>query len=255
MKYTFLLLMICVSFSLQAQIEYSSHRGSSIQAPENTVAAVALAWKQNADAVEIDVHLSKDKKLMVIHDGTTKRTTGQDYRVQEASSDLLRSLDAGSFKGAEYKGEKIPFLSEIIALTPAGKKLYIELKCGLDALVHLKEVIDASTHKDRMALICFNFEVLVAAKKMFPELRCHLLIGKEDQLKENIKKASQNGIDFVDLKYSLITQDIVNYVHSLSMGVNAWTVDDPKEAKRLEALNVNGIETNCIPCLKEAMKK
>lgn len=255
MKYTILHLLFCLSYSLQAQIEYSSHRGSSLHAPENTIAAVTLAWEQNADAVEIDVHLSKDNKLMVIHDGTTKRTTGQEYRVQETSSELLRSLDVGSFKGAQYKGERMPFLNEIIDLTPVGKKLYIELKCGLDALPYLKEVIDMSPKGDRLAIICFNFDVLVAAKKMFPDLRCHLLIGKEEKLKENIQKASQNGIDFVDLKHSLITQDIVTYVHGLSMGVNAWTVDDPKDAKRLAALQVNGIETNCVPCLKEAMNK
>ena len=68
------------------QVEFSSHRGSSLHAPENTTTSVALAWEQGADALEIDIHLSKDNKLMVIHDSNTKRTSGKKYRVDETIS-------------------------------------------------------------------------------------------------------------------------------------------------------------------------
>lgn len=256
MRNTFLLVFFfSICHVLSAQVEFSSHRGSSTHAPENTIAAVKLAWEEGADAVEIDVHLSKDNKLVVIHDKSTKRTSGKDYRVEETLSDTLRLLDVGSFKAAEFKNEKIPFLNEIIALTPPGKKLYIELKCGIDALPFLENVINASPKKHLLAIISFNFELLVAAKKIFPENNCHLLIGKEENLKENIRIAANQGIDFIDLKHSLITREIVDYIHGLSMGINAWTVDDPQVAKRLISLNIEGIETNCVPCLKKAMKQ
>jgi glycerophosphoryl diester phosphodiesterase len=88
---------------------------------------------------------------------------------------------------------------------------------------------------------------------MFPNNSCHYLVGKEEGLKENIKKAALNGIDAIDMKHSLIDQDLVDYVHSLSMGIYAWTVDDPRDAKRLMGLRVDGIETNCVPCLKKLM--
>lgn len=251
----FLMLVIGFSQHVHAQVEFSSHRGSSLHAPENTKAAVSLAWEQGADAVEIDIHLSKDNKLMVIHDSNTKRTSGKDYRIEDTMSDTLRLLDVGSFKGAEYKNEKIPFLKEIIALLPPSKTLYIELKCGVEVLPYLKKEIKKSSKKDQLAIICFDFDVIVAAKKMFPNNSCHLLIGKEDKLKETIERASLNGIDFIDMKHSLINQEIVDYVHGLSMGINAWTVDDPREAQRLMALKVEGIETNCVPCLIESMNR
>ena len=248
-----LLFVIGLCQSVNAQVEFSSHRGSSLHAPENTKKSVALAWEQGADAVEIDVHLSKDKKLMVIHDSNTKRTSGKDYRVEDTVSDVLRKLDVGSFKGEEFKNERIPFFEEIVEMVPPSKKLYIELKCGLEGLPFLQKAINESSTKGELAIICFDYDVIVAAKKMFPNNSCHQLIGKEEGLKENIKKAALNGIDAIDMKHSLINQEIVDYVHSLSMGIYAWTVDDPRDAQRLMKLHVDGIETNCVSCLKELM--
>lgn len=247
------LFVISLSQSVNAQTEFSSHRGSSLHAPENTIAAVKLAWEQGADAVEIDIHLSKDKRLMVIHDSNTKRTSGKDYRVEETLSETLRLLDVGSFKGEEYKNERIPFLEEILEIVPPPKTLYIELKCGLEGLPFLQKIINESTTKGQLAIICFDYDAIVAAKKMFPNHSCHYLIGKEEGLKENIKRAALNGIDAIDMKHSLINQEIADYVHSLSMGIYAWTVDDPRDAKRLLELRVDGIETNCVSCLKELL--
>lgn len=252
-----LLLSFVLGFNqlANAQKEFSSHRGSSIQAPENTVAAVSMAWKEGADAVEIDIHLSKDNRLMVIHDSNTKRTSGKDYVIKNTLSDSLRLLDVGSFKGEKYKNEKIPFLEEIISIIPPKKKLIVELKCGVEGFPALKKILDTSPKKGQIDLICFDFEVISAAKKIFPKIDCHLLYGKSEDIETVIKKASLNGIEAVDLKYSIINQKVVDYVHELSMKVYAWTVDDGTEAKRLLALNVDGIESNCVPCLKELMRK
>jgi glycerophosphoryl diester phosphodiesterase len=238
-----------------AQKEFSSHRGSSMHAPENTKVAVARAWQEGADAVEIDVHLSKDNKLMVIHDSNTKRTSGKDYVVKNTHSDTLRLLDVGSFKGAEFKNERIPFLEEVIALLPPGKKLIVELKCGVEGLPLLKKIVNKSPRKKQIDIICFDFDVIVAAKKILPNNSCHLLVGKQEELKETIKNASLSGIDAIDLKHSLIDKEIVDYIHGLSMEIYAWTVDDPVIAHRLLSVNVDGIESNCVPCLKDAMRK
>jgi glycerophosphoryl diester phosphodiesterase len=245
--------VIGLSQGVCAQVEFSSHRGSSLHAPENTKASVKLAWEQGADAVEIDVHLSKDNRLMVIHDSNTKRTSGEDYRVEDTVSDILRMLDVGSFKGEQYKNERIPFLEEIIEMVPPAKTLYIELKCGLEGLPYLQKAINESTTKGNLAIICFDYDVIVTAKEMFPDHSCHYLIGDEEGLKENIKKAALKGIDAIDMRHSLINQEIVDYVHSLSMSINAWTVDDPRDAKRLLGLGLDGIETNCVSCLKELL--
>src|SRR5438034_6344625 len=105
-----------------------AHRGASHDAPENTLAAVHLAWQQNADAVEIDVHLSKDGKLVVIHDATTKRTCGVSHKVRELTLAELKSLDAGKWKGRQWVGETIPTLDEVLDIVPKGRGLVIEMK-------------------------------------------------------------------------------------------------------------------------------
>ena len=107
-----------------------AHRGASYLAPENTVAAAKLAWELGAGAVEVDVHLSKDNRVMVIHDKDTKKTCSgkKNLTIESTPSILLRDLDAGIWKGEEFKGEKIPFLSEIIETVPDGKILVVEIK-------------------------------------------------------------------------------------------------------------------------------
>jgi glycerophosphoryl diester phosphodiesterase len=103
-----------------------AHRGASHDAPENTLASVNLAWEIGADAAEVDVHLSKDKRIMVIHDGDTKRTTGENMLIRESMSSDLRSLDASNSMD-QFRGERIPFLEEVMATVPEGKVLFVEV--------------------------------------------------------------------------------------------------------------------------------
>ena len=93
-----------------AAVDIVAHRGASHDAPENTVASARLAWKQGADAVETDIHLTRDGKVIVSHDKTTRRTTGRDGVIQEMTLAELRALDAGSWKSKEFAGEKLPLL-------------------------------------------------------------------------------------------------------------------------------------------------
>src|SRR5439155_19827959 len=103
------------------KVEIIAHRGASWDAPENTVAAINLAWKQKADASEFDVFLSKDGKIIVIHDKDTKRVAGVDKQVIDQTFDELRQLDVGKWKGPNFAGEKIPTLAEMLATVPKGK--------------------------------------------------------------------------------------------------------------------------------------
>ena len=93
-----------------SKVEIIGHRGASYLAPENTVASANLAWEKQADAVEVDIYLTQDSKIVVIHDSTTKRTAGQDMEVAKSTARQLRELDVGSFKNVDYAGEKIPLL-------------------------------------------------------------------------------------------------------------------------------------------------
>src|SRR5262245_53270390 len=122
-------------------VEIVGHRGASHDAPENTMAATNLAWKQSADAVETDIWLSKDGKLIVSHDKNGKRTAGRDVTFLDITQAEARTLDAGSWKDPKFKGEKIPLLEEQIASIPAGKRMLVEIKPGPEIVTELTRVL------------------------------------------------------------------------------------------------------------------
>src|SRR5512139_2814209 len=103
-----------------------AHRGASAHAPENTLAAFELALAQQADAIELDVKLTVDGQVIVLHDATVDRTTGSHGRVRDLSLAQLRSLDAGSFYSEKYRGEKIPTLEEVFETV--GKRAFINVE-------------------------------------------------------------------------------------------------------------------------------
>ncbi|MCE1198607.1 MAG: hypothetical protein LWW85_06525, partial [Marinilabiliales bacterium] len=136
MKKYCLLLFWGLSIPAIGQTLYIGHRGNSSIAPENTIASAKSAWEAGADGVELDVYLSADEKLMVIHDSHTQRTCpGQhDFEIAKTMSDTLRTLDAGMWKDKAFQHEKIPFLEEILATVPPDRMLVVEIKCGTEIL-------------------------------------------------------------------------------------------------------------------------
>lgn len=221
-----------------------AHRGASYVAPENTVASAKLAWEAGADAVECDIWLTKDKKLICCHDETTKRTTGQDFKISETDSKILRKLDAGLYKDKKYTGEKIPFLKELIKTVPSGKELVIELKFKSEALPFLKKEIDKYSKNRNFTFICFDFQTIADTRKLFPEKPCYWLCSNAALLEANFDKVRVENLDGVSLSYSIINESVMKKAESLHLEVYSWTVDNPEEAKRLINLGVKGITTN-----------
>jgi len=226
------------------EVEIIGHRGASFTAPENTVASAKLAWKEGADAVEADIYLSNDGKVMVIHDANTMRTSGKNYIIKETGSNILRDLDVGSFKDKKYKGEKIPFLEEIIQTIPEGKELVVELKCGSEVLPHLRELINTYGKNRKFVFIAFDFQTISDTKKAFPEYPCYWLCSNPELLNKNINLVSGAGLDGISLNYNIIDAAVADQAKKLNLELFTWTVDNPDEAKRLISLGVKGITTN-----------
>jgi len=231
--------------------EIIGHRGASYNAPENTVASAKLAWELGADAVECDIYLSKDNKIMVSHDASTKRTSGKDYLIKDTNSDTLRKLDVGSFKDIKYKGEKIPFLEEIIQTVPSGKELVIEIKCGSEVLPELKKVVSSYAKDKKFVFISFDFQTISDTKKAFPGNSCYWLCSNSDLLKKNINSVPGAGLEGISLSWNIINQEVAAEAGKLNLELLSWTVDDPTEAKRLISLGVRCITTNRPGWLKE----
>ena len=237
-----------------------AHRGASYLAPENTVAAAKLAWELDSDAVEVDIYLTTDDRIVVIHDGSTKRTAGIDLTVSASTSEDLRKLDIGSFKDASFAGEKIPFLEEIFATVPDEKELFVEIKCGQEVIPHLARMVESSAIKSCVSIISFDFDTIVETKRVMPDIRCYWLASskKDDSTgaylpydTNMIDRVAEVGLDGLDLHFGGITKAFVDDVHAQHMKCFAWTVDDPDEFRRLVALGIDGITTNRPAWIRE----
>jgi len=147
-----------------------AHRGASEDAPENTLAAFKLAWQQGADAIEVDCYLALDRQIVCIHDETALRTAGVDLAIAQSTSEALRRLDAGIWKGSQWAGERIPFLADVLATVPAGKQVYVELKSGVDIFEPLAAALRQSgLLPEQTILIAFDAGLLKQAKAAFPD--------------------------------------------------------------------------------------
>lgn len=253
MKYLVAFYLSFISLTLMAQQQFIAHRGASWIAPENTLAAVNLAWELGADAVEVDVHLSKDNRVMVIHDKDTKRTCSgkKNFVIKNSPSVLLRDLEVGSWKDDKYRGEKIPFLSEVAETIPYGKILVVEIKCGKEIIPHLQRVVNSSKMSDQFVFISFGWQTILETKKKFPGNKCYWLSSLKAGLKNKMENAAGAGLEGVNLNHKIIDEGVMKMAGIHDLEVLTWTVDDPKEAKRLTGLGVAGITTNRPKWLKE----
>jgi glycerophosphoryl diester phosphodiesterase len=245
-------------------MEIIAHRGASHDAPENTVAAFQLAWQQQADACELDIRLSKDGQVVVIHDDNTKRTTGRDKMVVPQTLEELRSLDAGAWKGKKWRSEKIPTLAEALGTLPDGKRFFIEIKCGPEVLPELARIIEISGKQPRqLPIIAFSYEVAKQAKALLPAHEVSLLYDwKEDKdtgkaLSSDalIATAKVANLDGLDVKHTgPMNAGFVAKVKSAGLKLYVWTVDDATIARRMAAFGVDGITTNRPEWLRGQLK-
>jgi glycerophosphoryl diester phosphodiesterase len=238
-------------------VEIIAHRGASADAPENTLAAVRLAWAQGADAVEIDVWLTRDREIVAIHDETPSRFTSGANATPIADQALaeLKRLDVGSWKSPRFAGETIPTLAEVLATLPSGKRLYVEIKCGAEIVPVLADFVwSHPTASASLVLIGFSLDVLSELKRHLPAIPMLWVIeltpspdghGWSPTAVECIPAAKRAGVDGLDVSACRgLDAKFAVEVHAAGMRLVAWTVDDHLEARRLIATGVEGITTN-----------
>lgn len=228
-----------------------AHRGSSHEAPENTLAAFKLAWEQGADAVEGDFLLTKDNQIVCFHDKDTKRLTGQKLVVAQTSFANLQKLDVGKWKNEKFRGTRMPLIGDVFATIPQGKKIFVEVKCGPEIVEPLIEEIEKSGLKDdQVVLICFNQEVIKQFKMMRPLHKAYWLcrIKKKEgewtpslnKILSTLKDCQADGLD----SYFAIPEDYTKAVLDSGYEWHAWTVNDPQVAKELVGRSISSITTD-----------
>ncbi|HEY1068204.1 MAG TPA: glycerophosphodiester phosphodiesterase [Pirellulales bacterium] len=245
-------------------VEIVAHRGASYDAPENTVSSVKLAWEQQADASEFDVYLSKDGKIVVLHDANLKRTAGVDRKVTELTAAELHALDAGKWKNERFIGEPVPTLDEVLATVPAGKRVFIEVKCGPEIVPELDRVLKATPLKpEQIAIISFSADVVAASKKARPDLKAFWIVSikpKDGQkpataesLIERSKTIQADGLDLSATR-EVLTPEFGRKVKDAGLELYVWTVNDADLARAMIAAGAQGITTDRPGWLREQLQ-
>lgn len=231
------------------------HRGVAADCPENTLCSVVEAWRQGADAVEIDVHLTADGHLLSIHDANTLRTTGVDRQVSQSSLVELQQLNAGQWKSTRFTGERLPSLEQVLETVPAGKRLVVEVKCGPEAIAPLEEILRRQpTAAGSLLLISFQLEVLAAARARLPQLavapvfdlkRSRDLLEDPAAISQLVEQACQSGWAGLDFgPPELLMGQQITPARQAGLDVLVWTVNDSQQAHRLTGLGVTGLTTD-----------
>lgn len=226
-----------------------AHRGASIAAPPNTLAAFKKAVELGADGVEFDVQLSADGVPVVIHDFTVDATTDGSGRVADMPLAQLHELDAGSTFDPAFAGERIPTLAEVLETVGHQLFLNVELKTlrlrsqGLEQAVIAQ--IERHRQKDNVLLSSFNLFSLRRVKRMAPQLPVGLLYTPTLPLSLHFAQlACIPNAEAHHPEHTMVDQHLVTRARRRGYRVNTWTVDDPAEMRRLIDLSIDGIITN-----------
>jgi glycerophosphoryl diester phosphodiesterase len=240
-----------------------AHRGASSDAPENTLRSFRLGWEQGADAIEADFHLTRDGQIVCMHDGTTGRTGNADLKIGECTLEELRKLDVGLHRGAQFAGERIPTLAEVLATVPKGGRVFLELKSG----PAIAAAVRAELHRtqfllSQLMIISFDSVVLAEAKRRLPEVKTSWLCGFHGlqggwspSIDEILKVLRDCGADGLDCNaHECVNYTFVRKLREAGKGFHTWTVDLPATAKRFTELGVDSITTNCPEAIRASLQ-
>lgn len=232
-------------------IETVAHRGAAGYTPENTMAAFDKAVEMDSDYIELDVQMSKDGELVVIHDITVDRTTDGSGRVGDLTYEELRKLDAGSWYGEEFKGEHLPTLDEVLDAYEDETKFLIELKSpslypGIEEKVNdALEKRDLDKPEDDSVIVqSFDFHSMQKFHEINGEVPIGVLTSNPKDLTAKSLEIFKEYADYVNPSKDEVDRDLVDQIHELDMGIMPWTVRAKEDVQPLLDAGVDGIITD-----------
>jgi glycerophosphoryl diester phosphodiesterase len=238
------------------------HRGFSAAAPENTLAAFRLLIDNGIPGAELDVQLSRDRRLVVLHDFSLLRTTGCAAQVRETESSVIRALDAGSWFSPHYRGERVPLLEEVFET--CGPRLYydIELKWDHREANGLEQEVLACVRRHGLEARCllssFNPYCVRRLRRLAPELPAAHIWANNRALPFLLRHGETSLVfptPFIKPAANRITLLRALAYRLLGSRMLAWTVEEEGEARRLLRLGVRGLISNDPVRLREALQR
>ncbi|MCW3807485.1 glycerophosphodiester phosphodiesterase family protein [Plebeiibacterium marinum] len=232
-----------------------AHRGESFDAPENSLSSIEQAWKRGANAVEIDVHLTADNEVLVIHDKHTGRVGDKKLYVKKSNLTELKCVDIGRKKSIKFIDERIPTLIEILKTVPSEAQIIIEIKCGKEIINPLIQILKTSTLRNsQIEIIAFNFGVITEIKKQAPHYKALWLLDLDYylphwliriNLNKIINKVKKSNLDGVNVwAGKVIKHSFVKAFKKEGLLVYVWTVNDLYKAQNVINYGVDAITTD-----------
>jgi glycerophosphoryl diester phosphodiesterase len=212
----------------------TGHRGAAKLEPENTPLSIQTAIDLGVDQVEIDVHLTKDNHLVVIHDATVDRTTDGEGAIADLTLQELKQLDAG-------KGERIPTLQEVIELVHGKVILQIELK-GPGTAEPVIRAIAQNGIEGQVVVTSFVHDRLRETGRLNPNLSLGALWSKPPD--NSCEQALDIGAEAIHIQHQNITADLVREAHAHGLKIRAWNPDTVEEIQRVIDLGVDAVGSN-----------
>ena len=271
-------------------IELIAHRGAgkdwqqSQSPPENTLPALQAAWGDGLRACELDIRLTGDGHLLVIHDATTARTTDGERVVADSTLAALQALDAGSWKHPRWAGTRLPTLAAVLAAMPADGRLYIELKTGPRGVVErlAADIAASGVGAERLAVISFVWESALAARRALPDVPSYLLVEfrwdpvrlvwdagwaespdgvtarpvwrravRAEDLIAEVQAAGLSGLDVSAAQ----PPDFAAAMARAGLPWVAWTLSDPQEAVEMAHRGAAGLTTDQPDRIRAALRR
>jgi glycerophosphoryl diester phosphodiesterase len=238
-----------------------AHRGDSAHRPENTLASFAGALEVGASMVELDVQLTADGELVVIHDPQLDRTTTGSGDVRRLTLAEVRAVSAsypGRF-GDAWKGERVPTLAEALTLLKDRARVLIEIKgesvseesaSGVEA--HTVELVRRLGLSDAVALISFEHRALVRLKTLAPEIARGHLFGRTSP-DEVLRSAEAAGCSLVMPHKSQLSDELATRARAAGLTLATWVVDSPEELRQIARFGLYGVGSNCPGILIDAI--
>lgn len=230
-----------------------AHRGASGYAPENTMAAFEHAWKMGADMIELDVQLSSDRHVVVIHDTKVNRTSNGKGLVQNMTLNQLQKLDAGSWYNSRFRREKIPTLDEVLRKYGGEIPLLIEIKSPasnpdieqkLADLIRKHQLDKSSGKYPNIIVQSFNIALLQRFHRILPDIPLAVLVSNPLEITDGRIGEFIQFAKYLNLSLDAVNEENVTKIHNAGMKVFVWSVQHLLDIPPLLHAGVDGIITD-----------
>lgn len=238
-----------------------AHRGGAHLAPENTFAAFVNALSLPVDAIELDVHLSRDGHVVVFHDNHVHKRTNGSGNLLDLDMSYLRRLDAAArHPGGWPEPQQIPTLSEVLDLAKGRAQVYIEIKTSRRGRTYQSypsiaekviELVKQAGMMNNVLVISFDWPILPVIKSLEPTIETGMLVSKKvwnpratDGLQLLFEKAEEYQCEWINMDYKLFTTEMPHAVHNNGLKLGLWTVNVEEDMLRFAAAGVDSLTSD-----------